>query len=66
MTAAMNALSRLDDGISQPGDRTLADIFDRHCRWGSRPCLICGAEGGPECLSCVIAAEVEAKRSEDR
>ncbi|WP_433731127.1 hypothetical protein ACQP2Y_21885 [Actinoplanes sp. CA-051413] len=66
MTAATDALARLDDGDTHPGDHTLADIFDRHCQWGARPCLICGAEGGPECLSCVIAAEVEAKRTADQ
>jgi hypothetical protein len=68
MTAAVDALSRLDDGVALPGDRTLAEIFDQHCRWGAQKvCLICGAEGqGAECDGCVIAAEIEAKRSEDR
>jgi hypothetical protein len=67
MTAALDALSRLDDGLPvATADRDMLAVFDAHCRWGAKPCLICGAEGGPECLSCVIAAEIEAKRSEDR
>lgn len=34
-TGAPTAISRLDDGIALPGDRELADLFDRHCsdRW---------------------------------
>jgi hypothetical protein len=68
MTPATDALARVDEGVSLPGDRTLADIFDQHCRWGAQKvCLICGFEGqGSECDLCVIADEVEAKRSEDR
>jgi hypothetical protein len=68
MTAAVDALSRLDDGVALPGDRTLAEIFDRHCRWGAQKvCLICGFEGqGSECDLCVIADEVEAKRTADQ
>jgi hypothetical protein len=66
VTAALDALARLDDGAPLPGDRALADLFDLDCQQAAKPCLICGNPGGPECLGCVIAAEVEAKRAEDR
>lgn len=65
-TLAAQAVDRLDDGLALPGDRTIAEVFERHCQWSAKPCLICGADGGPECLACAIAAEVEAKRAEDQ
>jgi hypothetical protein len=68
MTTALDALNRLDDGLPiTTADRTLAEVFDEHCRWGAqRFCLICGLEGqGPECDSCAIAAEAQAKRWDD-
>ncbi len=52
---ALAALARIDDGEGQPGDRELADTFDRHCEWGQppAPCVICGRRlDGPECASC--------------
>lgn len=33
MTAALDAIARLDDGLELPGDRELAEVFDRHCGW---------------------------------
>ncbi len=64
MNAALDALSRLDDGVARPGDRVLAGVLDVHCR-PARFCLICSTPGDWECTSCVIAAEVAAKRAED-
>lgn len=34
MTAALDAIARLDYGTPRPGDTELAEVFDRHCRWG--------------------------------
>jgi hypothetical protein len=68
-TLAAQALDRLDDGLPiSTADRRVLAVFDEHCRWGAqRFCLICGAEGqGSECDRCVIAAEVEAKRTADQ
>jgi hypothetical protein len=33
VTAALDAIARLDDGIPQPGDSEIAAIFDAHCQW---------------------------------
>ncbi|GGN39783.1 hypothetical protein FHR83_006642 [Actinoplanes campanulatus] len=33
MTAALDALDRLDYGSPLPGDVEIAAIFDRHCQW---------------------------------
>jgi hypothetical protein len=33
MTPALDAISRLDDGISLPGDAEIARIFDEHANW---------------------------------
>lgn len=33
MTAALDAIARIDEGMPLPGDRTIADIFDQHCQW---------------------------------
>lgn len=65
LTASQDALARIDDGIVLPDDPELAELLERHCRWEARPCLICGGEGGPECVRCVIAEDVLAKRRED-
>lgn len=48
------ALSRLDDGIPEPGDGVLLAVFEKHCQENARFCLICGGPGGPECTGCVI------------
>ena len=33
MIAALDAIARLDEGISLPGDDVIAAIFEAHCRW---------------------------------
>ena len=33
MTAALDAICRIDDGTPLPGDDEIADVFDRHCDW---------------------------------
>lgn len=65
MTAALDALARIDDGFALAGDRDLAALFDRHCQWDARPCLICGDHGGPECTACLIAHDELMRRTED-
>ncbi len=65
LSDASAALARLDDGLARPGDRALAGVLDVHCQ-PARFCLICGSDADSwECTSCVIAAEVAAKRAED-
>lgn len=33
MTAALDAITRVDFGEASPADRELAAVFDRHCSW---------------------------------
>lgn len=67
MTAALDAVARLDAGTTLPGDTVLADRLDVHCQrqafvW---PCLICGRPGGPECTSCTAAWDKHLERLGD-
>ncbi len=64
LSAASDALARLDDGVARPGDRVLAGVLDVHCR-PSRFCLICGEPGAWECVTCHNDAEREIARSAD-
>lgn len=66
MTAAVDALARIDDGVALPGDDALAEVFDRHCQWGAQTfCLICGTPGGRECDTCTAAHDYLVERSRD-
>lgn len=68
MTAALDVLARLDDGLPiSTADRNVLDVFDEHCRWGAqRFCLICGVEGqGPECDTCTARHDQAVERSGD-
>lgn len=33
MTASLDALARIDDGIPLPGDAEIAAVFEVHCQW---------------------------------
>ena len=62
MTAALDAIARLDDGLALPGDRELADDFDQYLRWDadrqavalaqSEACPACEGGRGPVCAGC--------------
>lgn len=72
MTAALEALTRLDDGLELPGDRELAEIFERHCRQEAfvpppiTPAgLVCDGPDGPECGTCTVGHDLAVARSAD-
>lgn len=56
MTAALEIL---------PADRRVLEVFDRHRLWEAPPCLICGGEGGPECVHCLLDHDQAMRRAED-
>jgi hypothetical protein len=64
-TAALEALSRVDDGLAQGDDLELIEILDRHLQWEARPCLVCGGPLGPECTRCHLERELELSRLTD-
>jgi hypothetical protein len=69
VTAALDALARLDDGLPVSAtDRRLLAVFEEHCRWGQPiPCLICGARtGGPECGTCTADHDRAVARTADQ
>ncbi len=65
--AAQDALARLDDGLPvSDTDRRLLAVFEEHCQWGQRPCLVCGAAfGGPECGTCTVDHDLAVARGLD-
>jgi hypothetical protein len=67
MTAATDALCRLDDGNPLPGDRTLAAIFDRHCAWDAFvwPEPLCRHGNTTDCNSCFLDHDKAVDRSGD-
>lgn len=68
MSAATDALARLDDGLqTSSADRRMLAVFDQHCRWEAQDfCLICGTEGqGPECDSCTALHDQAVARAGD-
>jgi len=78
-TEALDAISRIDDGVPLPGDDVIAGIFDRHSsdrwarmnlqldEWAADRCVICGVTGdGPECGACSADWDAQMKRLCDR
>jgi hypothetical protein len=66
-TTTSAALDRLDFGRPVAGDTDLLSVFEQHCRWEARLCLVCGGPSDlAECTPCAIAEETEAKRREDQ
>ncbi len=70
MTAALDAIARIDFGLDLPGDRELADVFDRHLQWEAdrlaaepslaEACPACESGRGPVCAGCRIDGGVPA------
>lgn len=65
LTASLDALARLDDGVLSPRDRAVIEVFDRHLQWKARLCLICDEPGGPECVRCLLDHDAKMRRAED-
>jgi hypothetical protein len=69
MTAALDALARLDFDTVLPEDAAVLEVFERHCqRHAFEPpvyCLICGAPDGPECDRCTAAHDFTITRLAD-
>lgn len=77
MTAALDAIARLDDGAALAGDRELADAYDwassvylyraeqRLERFRADRCVICDGPDGPECDSCTAGHDHAVSRSGD-
>lgn len=67
MTAALDALARFDDGVSLPGDRTLADLFDQHIQWDSfvPPAPLCRHGSSADCNSCFLDHDDLMRRADD-
>lgn len=67
MTAALDALARLDDGLPLPGDDVLLAVFDRHCQWGAftAPEPLCQHGQTADCNSCFLDHDDLMRRAED-
>lgn len=68
MTAALDALARLDDGVPLPGDRTLADLFDQHIQWDAfvPPAPFCRHGNTADCNSCFLDHDDLMRRADDQ
>lgn len=64
---ALEALSRVDDGLAQGGDLELIEILDRHCQWEAFvPPVFCRHGQGPGCNSCFLDHDDAVRRAEDQ
>ena len=73
MSAALDAVTRLDYTTPLPEDAAVLAVFERHCQKGAfvwpEPtvaCLICGNPDGPECGSCTAEWDQRIDRASDQ
>lgn len=67
MTAALRAVSRLDDGLASPTDRSLAAAYDHACQLQAFvPPVFCIHGGGPDCNTCYLDHDDLMRRAEDQ
>jgi hypothetical protein len=64
-TTTSAALDRLDFGRPVAGDAEVLAVFEQHCRWEARICLVCGGPAGPECTGCLLDHDQAMRRAED-
>lgn len=68
MTAALDALSRLDDGLPiSTADRDMLALFDQHCAWEAfvPPEPLCRHGNTTDCNSCFLDHDDLMRRAED-
>jgi hypothetical protein len=68
VTAALDALARLDDGTPLPGDAALAAVFERHCQWEAfvPPEPLCRHGNTADCNPCFLDWDDLMRRVEDQ